>query len=686
MLSEGIGDAFMSSRHTSSWRSARAGLALATVLGGGALAPLAGVSAASAATPTTGGAPHNGPIAFSGTTASGTGWVQANPDGSDHGGRHEVTPSGGGVDPTAKDTDVVFSPDGTKVLFVQHDGSVWTAAADGSGARKIFTPGPWQIAENPVFSADGSTVYFSLSTTASAQMSFQLMQVPCAGGAATAVPGVATSDNAGFTIAVSPDGSKLAYSYFDTDPKVDNTEVAVVDAKTHALISSMPGVYPQFSPDGKTLAVQWVTDDGKWAVIGYPPDGLASPGSQGRVLALTAYLTGFTFSPDSSKIAYIGYDTVGDFLAVQPMSGGAPAVYRLDEPVNDNVISWQNGPLYTGPVTSSQPTTPPRDRPTVDRLGGADRIDTSVLTADAAYAPLNGVVKTAKVAVLSRSDSFADALAGDPLAAAKKGPLMLTGSGRLDPRVAAELTRTLEPGSVVYVLGGTGALGPQVDKDVATLGFVPRRIAGADRFDTAVRVAKEISPAPASVLVATGLDFPDALTAGAAASGNNNGGVVLLTSGTSMPAETKAYLAGLDRSKSTVYGVGGQAVTALKKTLGAADRFVGLYGQDRYVTAATVLDRMFPWQGTVVGTPVGTIGLATGHDWPDALSGGAHIGPYGGPLLLADGANIPPAEVTWLQGHSAFFNTIDVFGGTKVVPQAAVTQAANTAWGAGNWS
>ncbi|MEY9887993.1 hypothetical protein ABIA35_002770 [Catenulispora sp. MAP12-49] len=68
------------------------------------------------------------------------------------------------------------------------------------------------------------------------------------------------------------------------------------------------------------------------------------------------------------------------------------------------------------------------------------------------------------------------------------------------------------------------------------------------------------------------------------------------------------------------------------------------------------------------------------------LSGGAHIGPYGGPLLLADGANIPPAEVTWLQGHSAFFNTIDVFGGTKVVPQAAVTQAANTAWGAGNWS
>lgn len=677
----------MSSRQTPSWISARKGLALVTVLGCGALAPLAGAGSASAATPATGGAPQNGPIAFTGNTASGTGWIEVNPDGSDHGGRHEVVPSGAGIDPNSKDSDVVFSPDGTRVLFVQHgDGSLWVAGADGSNAHRLTTLAPGQAAENPAWSADASTVYFSFrSTTGAAPRTFQLMQVPSGGGTATPVSGVPASDNAGFALTASPDGSKLAYSYFNADSSVNTIEVAVIDAKTHALISTLPEASdPQYSPDGKMLAVQKVVD-GKWAIVAFPPDGLASPGSQGRQLAQTTYSDGFAFSPDSSKVAYDSSDAAGHLqLVVQPVSGGSPAIDPLNEAIDQEALSWQNAPLYTGPVTPPPSQIPPRDRPTVNRLGGADRIDTSVLTADAAYAPKNGGVKTAQVAVLSRADSFADALAGDPLAAAKRGPLMLTGSGRLDPRVAAELTKTLEPGSVVYILGGTGALGPQIDKDVAALGYIPRRIAGGDRFDTAVRVAKEISPGPATVMVATGLDFPDALTAGAAAE-STTPGVVVLTDGTSVPPETKAYLASLDRSRSIVYGVGGQAVTALQKTL--TSPFVGLSGADRYATAAVVLNRMFGGTGgPVSGTPTGVAGLATGHDWPDALSGGAHIGPYGGPLLLSDGANIPAAEAAWLHGHSASYNTIDVFGGTKVVPQSAATQAANALWGDGNWS
>ena len=91
----------------------------------------------------------------------------------------------------------------------------------------------------------------------------------------------------------------------------------------------------------------------------------------------------------------------------------------------------------------------------VVRFAGADRIATAVAVSQAAFAPGG-----ARAAVIARSDTYPDALAGAPLAAAKGGPLLLTARDALDGRVEAELGRALPPSSTVYLLGGTGALSP----------------------------------------------------------------------------------------------------------------------------------------------------------------------------------------------------------------------------------
>jgi polyisoprenoid-binding protein YceI len=329
---------------------------------------------------------------------------------------------------------------------------------------------------------------------------------------------------------------------------------------------------------------------------------------------------------------------------------------------------------FAGPASAAQGQP---GAPSVNRFGGANREATAVQIADATF----GHGTQASVAVLARDDSFADALAGNALAAQKNGPLMVTPTGSLDPGASAELTKILPRGATVYLLGGRVALSDQVLNQVAALGFVPRRLAGNDRYETATKIAAAVSPHPHTVLVATGDNAPDALAAGAAAATDPNGGVVLLTDDKAVPASTAAYLAGVNPATAAVYGVGGQAVGALNSMPAFTGRFTGFSGTDRFDTDAQVASNV-----TLFPNPT-SVGLATGDDghWPDALAGGAFVGLAHAPLLLS--TNVPgqqpiqPPIAKWLTSHGLNLNAINVFGGLTVVPQKTVDAATALATG-----
>ncbi|HZQ85876.1 MAG TPA: cell wall-binding repeat-containing protein [Acidimicrobiales bacterium] len=278
----------------------------------------------------------------------------------------------------------------------------------------------------------------------------------------------------------------------------------------------------------------------------------------------------------------------------------------------------------------------------ITRLAGANRVATAVSVSQSSF-PATG---SAGAVVVASDASFADALSGTPLAVAKHSPLLLTPPDALDPVLAAEVQRVLAPGGTVFLVGGTAAISANVAAQITALGFTVARLAGGDRFATAVTVAQAL-PSVATVLEATGLNFPDALAAGAAAAAG--GGAVLLTNGATMPGSTATYLA---QSSVARFAVGGAAAAADASA-------TPLVGADRYATAVRVAQRFFPGPTAV--------GIASGANFPDALPGGAHIAALGGPLLLTDPNVLSPATENYLTTNMTAIGTAFVYGGAAAV-------------------
>lgn len=322
------------------------------------------------------------------------------------------------------------------------------------------------------------------------------------------------------------------------------------------------------------------------------------------------------------------------------------------------------------------------------RLSGATRYGTGVAASQAAFPYAN----SAGAVVLARGDVYADALAGIPLAKFKNGPLLLTPGGpkatTLDPNVAAEIRRVLpmNRGRTVYILGGTDAI-PQSVQDYIkdTLGYNVERFAGADRYKTALAVAQnpDAMNNPGGVMVARGDDFADALAAGplAAVTSTAPGGppaAIVLSTGNgvtepvSLTPDTAKYIADkiagehTGRYPTSVTAVGGGAVKAVSALARDPKAFTAIAGADRYDTAAKVAGRWSePWGG---GAVPAYVGVASGTNFPDSLTGGAMMAQLGFPLLLSDphSPTLPPeAAATITATNSSLMNTY-LFGGTQV--------------------
>ncbi len=293
----------------------------------------------------------------------------------------------------------------------------------------------------------------------------------------------------------------------------------------------------------------------------------------------------------------------------------------------------------------------------VTRLSGSDRLATAIAISTQAF-PTKA---SAKAVVLAGGWSFADALAGAPLAAAKGGPLLLTPTASLDSRVQAEIVRVLPVGGTVYVLGGPAAVDLSVDAALSNAGMKVLRLAGANRFATAAAVADTGLGNPTTIYEATGMDFPDALSAAALAAINH--GAILLTNGAQQAPETAAYLQAHAGDKATA--LGGAAAAADPSATPVA-------GSDRWDTSAKA--------AALVKAPT-VLGIADGMSFPDALAGGAAIGAGGGPLLLVPPSGTLPAPTqAWLTSAKPGVTRVYVYGGVSAVADTVAT-AIKTALG-----
>jgi putative cell wall-binding protein len=239
--------------------------------------------------------------------------------------------------------------------------------------------------------------------------------------------------------------------------------------------------------------------------------------------------------------------------------------------------------------------------------------------------------------------SLADAMVAGSYAAEGGGSVLFVERDRVPTEVLNELRR-LSPREVV-VVGGPMVVSPAVEQSLAAAGFVVRRVAGANRYSTAVALSQRGHPGFAStVYIASGTAFADAMPSGVLAAIDD--GPVLLVTADGVPAVTATELRRLRPDRIVIVGGSSEVGADVELALaGFARRVERVAGADRFETAVALSQSRF-------GPGVAAVFVMSGDRFPDALAAVGPAGRIGGPILLTQPTCLPAgvrAEINRLQ-------------------------------------
>lgn len=194
------------------------------------------------------------------------------------------------------------------------------------------------------------------------------------------------------------------------------------------------------------------------------------------------------------------------------------------------------------------------------------------------------------------------------------------------------------------------------------------RIAGSDRFSTAVEIAERFDAGVPVVYVATGSTAADALAAGPAAA--HDGGPILLTTPDELRSDVAEEIRRLTPDRIVVVGGVGSVSAAVVAALGEIAPTERVAGSDRYATAANVATSAFP-DGADVAY------IATGAGFADALAAGPAAAHDGAPVLLAARDGLPAVTEAALRRLAP--SRIVVLGGIGAISAPVASALADIA-------
>ncbi|WP_211654812.1 Ig-like domain-containing protein [Planococcus alpniumensis] len=272
-----------------------------------------------------------------------------------------------------------------------------------------------------------------------------------------------------------------------------------------------------------------------------------------------------------------------------------------------------------------------------DRISGINRYLTAIAISQKGW-------DSADTVVLATSRNFPDALAGGPIAYQEDAPMLLTINNKLGTETREEIERL--GAKKVIILGGTGAISANVEAELRGMDLAIDRIGGKTRYETATLISEELQSDEA--VVVSGLNFPDVLSASPYAA--KNGVPILLTRADRLPAETEQALE--DVTSTQVIGGIGAVNEDVFDELPDPTRYGG---KNRYETGNEIATRL------MIETDKAYI--ATGLDFPDALTGSVLAAKNDSPILLVLPDRIPEATNELLPNYDDF----TIFGGTGAV-------------------
>lgn len=294
----------------------------------------------------------------------------------------------------------------------------------------------------------------------------------------------------------------------------------------------------------------------------------------------------------------------------------------------------------------------------VERFGGDDRYDTAIKIARAGWTESSNII-------LTYGGDFPDSISAVPLAKKYDAPILLTKKDSL----SSQLIQCIEDLKVsnALIVGGTGVVSINVENTLKTMGITVQRIAGSDRYNTSLEVAKllvdDYTIPDKDIYVVSGKDFPDALSIAPVAAAKQR--PILLVSNKSISPNIESFIRN-KCVKPNIYVIGGTGVISenivsiLKATnYNTISRISGI---NRYETNSEVLKNFFST------LKFENLDMASGENFPDALAGVAYGARNTSPLLLVSN-KISDATYYFLNKYRSDLKTkkVYVFGGKGVV-------------------
>ena len=284
------------------------------------------------------------------------------------------------------------------------------------------------------------------------------------------------------------------------------------------------------------------------------------------------------------------------------------------------------------------------------RLSGQDRYETAVEIAKTGW-------QQSDYAVLAYGENYPDALAAVPLAKRQEAPILLTDKDSLNPKTSTAL-HDLKV-KTVYVVGGKSVISADVENQLTTAGYSVKRIAGQDKYDTAIKIAEELGDVR-EIAITTGDDYADALSIGPIAAERQM--PIILVPKDEITSSIQSYISTKNITKT--YVMGDQSLIS-DNVVGNFNNPERILGQNKYDRNLAVLNRF-----TDAYEPT-KLCLATGEDFADALTGAVYAAKNNGAVVLVKG-DIPVATKNFLKGNTTSLTDVTVFGGEVVVPSALV--------------
>ncbi len=177
----------------------------------------------------------------------------------------------------------------------------------------------------------------------------------------------------------------------------------------------------------------------------------------------------------------------------------------------------------TAAISSAVETALINEGLSVERISGDNRYDTAAQIAR--MMKLQGAAATD--AVIAVGSNFPDALSAASYAAIHQQPILLVTTLSVPDCTETALKDMGVQGTII--VGGTAVISDAVLTELSEY-TTPERVAGSNRYSTAIALANRYSLDSSLYYIATGLNFPDAITGAVLAAKRNCG--VLLVQGT----------------------------------------------------------------------------------------------------------------------------------------------------------